>query len=215
MPKRCQLSLFSWYFIRPYCPLFKRLFRFIFGIKIQGAENIPKEGPFIIASNHRSYIDPPVIASVFPEPVFFVAKEELFRNPLAGFILKHLAAIPIRRGGMDKEALRNSLNILKGGCSLCIFPEGTRAGRGAFLKPKPGVGMLVLKSGVKVLPVYLGGTDDVMPRDSLLPKPFRDIKVVIGKPLEYRKDNISAGDPYRYVAEDIMKHIKELAESVQ
>ncbi len=215
MPKNCPISFFTWYLIRPYCPIFKRLFHFLFGVKIYGADNIPDEGPFIIASNHRSYIDPPVIASVFPEPVFFVAKEELFKNPLSGFILKHLAAIPIRRGGMDKEALKSSLNILKGGCSLCIFPEGTRAGRRSFLKPKPGVGMLVLKSGVKVLPVYLGGTDDVMPRGSIFPKPFGKINVVIGKPLEYKKDNISAKDPYGYVAEDIMKHIKELAESVQ
>jgi len=214
MRRGCPVSFFSWYFIRPFCPLFKRLFRFIFGVKVSGAENIPAEGPFIIASNHRSYIDPPVIASVFPEPVFFVAKEELFRNPFIGFILKHLAAIPVKRGGMDKRALKSSLTVLKGGCYLCIFPEGTRAGKGTFLKPKPGVGMLVLKSGVKVIPVYLGGTDDVMPRGTLFPKLFGRIKVVIGKPVEYKKDNIPEEDPYQYVAEDIMRNIRELANSV-
>ncbi len=211
MSSDCPLSFFTRYILKPVCPLSKRLFRFIMGIEVEGVENIPKKGPYIIAANHRSYLDPPVIASVFPEPVFFVAKEELFKNKIASFFLRHLAAIPIKRGGMDKEALKKSMNILNAGCTLCIFPEGRRADKGKFERPKAGIGLLAVKSSAKILPVYIGGTDDAMPKDAKLPRLFNDIKVIIGKQMVYRKEDFEGGDPYKCIAEDIMDRIKELA----
>ncbi len=210
--KECPISPFSKYVLKPLCPVSKRIFRYILGIKAYGVENIPSGEPFIIAANHRSYLDPPVIASVFPEPVFFVAKEELFRNRIASLVLRHLAAIPIRRGGLDKEALKNSMKVLNAGCTLCIFPEGKRADKGKFLDPKPGIGLLALKSGVKIVPVYISGTDNSMPKDAKFPKLFSDIKVFIGEPVSYRKEHVKSEDPYMYVAEDIMRRIKEMAE---
>ncbi len=209
----CPISPFSRYVLKPLCPLFKRLFRLLLGIKAEGQENIPKKGAYIIAANHRSYLDPPVIASVFPEPVFFVAKEELFRNKIFSIFLKHLAAIPIKRGGLDKEALRRSMKVLEAECRLCIFPEGRRADKGRFEKPKAGVGLLAIKSGVMVLPVYIEGTDEAMPKEAKVPRFFNKIRVIIGKPVRYRKEEICEEDPYQWVAEDIMRRIRELSES--
>ncbi len=205
----CGYSSFARFLLLPWCPVVKPAFRKIFKVRVRGAENIPN-GSFIVASNHRSHLDPPVLNSVFPEPLHFLAKEELFKNPVLGFILKHARAIPVRRGSGDVEVLELSLELLHRGCSICIFPEGTRAKPGEFLKPKLGVGLLAVRSGSTILPVYINGTDKVLPKGGRFPSFGVSVEVVIGKPKSYRglQDNIKA---YRKVAVDIMDSIKELA----
>ncbi len=205
----CGYSKFAKYFLLPLCPVAKPAFRKVFSISLKGRENIP-QGAFIVASNHRSHLDPPVLNSVFPEPLHFLAKEELFRNPMMGFILRHARAIPVRRGSGDVEVLELSLELLHRGCSVCIFPEGTRAKPGEFLKPKLGVGLLALKSKAKVLPVYIDGTDRVLPKGKSFPSLGHPIRVVVGKPKVYTgiEDNVKG---YRKVALDIMEEIKRLS----
>ncbi len=198
--------------LRVFCPVSKFLFRRIFRIKVCGTENIP-EYPCIVASNHRSFLDPPVLNCVFKEPLVFLAKEELFRPPF-GSILRHMRAVPLKRGAKDIEVLEMTIELLKKGCSVCIFPEGTRARPGEFLKPKPGVGFLAVKSGFPVLPVYIHGTDKVLPRGAKFPIPKEDIRVYIGKPLNFsgRKESIKE---YKRVAEEIMSEIRYLAENAE
>jgi len=195
------------YLLRPLCPLGKLLFRKLMGISAEGTENIP-EGECIVASNHRSHLDPPVLNAVFPEPLIFLAKEELFNPPL-GWVIRHMRAVPVKRRG-DVEVLSLSLEFLKRGLKIAIFPEGTRARPGQFLKPKPGVGILAVKSGAPVLPVLIEGTDLSMPRGSKFPRPFGNIRVKIGKP--FRAKDFS-DDPrgYREAAEEIMRRIQELS----
>lgn len=204
----CPTTYIGKYLIKPFCPVAKPIFRRLFRVSVQGLENLPEEGGLIVASNHRSHLDPPVLNSVFPEPLFFVAKEELFRPPL-GPILKHMRAIPIKRGSGDLYVLEKVRELLEAGCNVCIFPEGTRAMPGEFLRPKTGVGLLAVRTGSPVLPVYIDGTDRVMPKGSRFPRIGHPIRVVIGRPRTYKGDE--SLKTYRRVAEEIMEEIRTLA----
>ncbi len=205
----CPLTPAGRYLLKPLCPIFKPLFRRVFRVNVLGAENIPRSGPFIVASNHRSHLDPPVLNSVFPEPLVFVAKEELFKPPL-GWLIRHMRAVPIRRGAGDVETLEMVLELLHKGCGVAIFPEGTRARPGKFLRPKPGVGLLAVKSGVPVVPVLIEGTDVVFPRGKRFPSPGYPVRVIIGKPKKYTsyEGNLKG---YRKASLDIMDSIRSLA----
>ena len=205
----CPITSVGRYLLRPLCPLAKPLFGRVFNITVLGKENIPPQGPYIVASNHRSHLDPPVLNFAFPDALVFLAKEELFKPPL-GWLIKHMRAIPVRRGKGDTQILEASLELLEAGCSLAIFPEGTRAEPGKFLKPKVGVGLLAVKSGVPVVPVLIEGTDRVFPRAQKLPRPGHPIRVYVGKPESFQnyEDNLKA---YREVALYIMERIKSLA----
>lgn len=208
----CPVSAFARIFLKPLCPVTKRLFRGVFRVEVYGLENIPEE-PCLVASNHRSHLDPPVLNSVFPEPLRFLAKEELFRVPLLGRLLPHMGAIPVKRGSGDLQALELALELLSKGCKVCIFPEGTRAKPGEFLRPKIGVGLLAVKSKKPVLPVYIEGTDVVFPRGAKFPKPGHPVRVFIGKSRVYFEEDSPRG--YRKVAQEIMESIIELAQKTE
>ncbi len=198
--------------MKPLCPVVKPVFRWIFRLRITGLENVPKEGPYIVASNHRSHLDPPVLNSIFPEPLVFLAKEELFKPPL-GWFMRHTGAVPIRRGAGDVDTLEMVLELLHKGCAVGIFPEGTRAEPGRFLRPKLGVGLLAVKSGAPVVPVLIEGTDVVLPRGRKVPKLGYPIRVYVGKPRRFLsyEDNVKG---YRKVSLEIMEEIKNLRVSV-
>jgi len=171
-------------------------------------ERIP-EGPCIVAANHRSNLDPPVLNLVFEEPLYFLAKEELFKPPL-GWVMRHLRTLPVSKRTEDLKVLEETVRLLKRGCKVGIFPEGMRAPAGTFLKPKPGVGLLAVRSGFPVLPVLIEGTDLLLPKGALFPKLGRPVKVVVGEPVSY------AGLPervkvFKEVAQDIMERIKALS----
>ena len=204
----CPLTPIGRYIIKPLCPVFKPLFRKVFNIGISGVENIPLRGPYIVASNHRSHLDPPVLNSAFPEPLVFLAKEELFKPPL-GWFIKHMRAVPLKRSAKDIETLEMTLGLLKSGCPVAIFPEGTRARPREFLRPKPGVGLLAVKSGVPVIPVLIEGTDSVFPKGKMYPKPGHPIRVIVGEPKSYKdyEDNLKG---YRKASLEIMERIKSL-----
>jgi len=209
MRNDCYLSRFSKFFIAPFCPVIKPIFRSLFKIKVYGLEHIP-EGSYLVAPNHRSYLDPPVLNAVFPKHLTFIAKEELFRTPILGILLPHMSALPIKRGAGDVQTLKLALELLHAGCRLCVFPEGTRAKPGEFLKPKLGIGLLAVKSKKPVLPVYIDGTDKVLPRGKKIPSIGYPIRVFIGKPKRYDflEDNPKG---YKAASNMIMEEIKKLS----
>lgn len=183
-------------------PLFKALLR----IRATGTENIPVEGPCIIAANHRSHLDPPVINIISPRPVLFMAKKELFEVPVLGWFIRKAGAIPVNRDGRDVSTLKKALAALKDGQCVGIFPEGRRALPGEFRKPQPGVGFLIEKAGVPVVPVLIEGTDRVLPVKAKLPKLFMyNIDVKVGKPVSFH--GISS---YQHIADKVMEEIINL-----
>ena len=141
--------------------LFQLLCRCLFRVRISGRENIPANGPVILASNHLSLLDPPLLGSYATRRVRFMAKEELFANPLLGTIIKELGAFPVRRASADRQAIKTGLAILDEGGVMAIFPEGTRSLSGEVGKAMPGVLMLAAKSGAAIVPVAISGTNQL------------------------------------------------------
>jgi glycerol-3-phosphate dehydrogenase (NAD(P)+) len=140
---------------------FQPTFQLYFGMRRRHRERIPATGPVILASNHRSFLDPFLIACLVRRPVYFVAKRELFAHPAIALILSALGAFPIDRGKQDAEAMATAEAILERGDCVVIFPEGTRVRPGPLGTPRRGVGRLALRSGAPVVPVAVIGTEDV------------------------------------------------------
>jgi len=185
--------------------------RLLFGMRIHGDERVPREGGVIIASNHISYSDPPVVGSASPRELHYLAKEELFRNPVFGAIIRSYNAIPVKRAAGDIGALKKALRLLKDGKAMIMFPEGTRSLSGKFLKPKPGVGMIASMADVPVVPTYVAGTNNL--RAALWRK--RTVVVRFGEPIypsEMRSGCRSDREAYMAISTEAMKRIMQLAE---
>ena len=161
--------------VQPFCRVYFRLGRI-------GREHIPARGPVLLVANHRSFLDPFVIGLMVRRPIYFLAKEELFRYPVVSWLLARLGAFPIRRGGADQEAMATARAILERGDCVVMFPEGTRVRPGALGRPKRGVGRLALETGAPVVPVAVIGTEAV--RDGWRIRPHR-VRVRAGAPLRF------------------------------
>jgi 1-acyl-sn-glycerol-3-phosphate acyltransferase len=159
----------------------KPLMRTWFRIRLEGAEHIPAGGPVILASNHRSNMDPVLLASAVRRPVAFMAKAELFVGPL-GWIRRWIGQFPVRRGGIDREALRRTDALLARGGILGLFPEGTR-GEGRFAAVHPGLAYIVVRQRCPVLPVAIFGTERVRRRFGWLPL-ASPVRIVVGPPID-------------------------------
>lgn len=127
------------------------LFRLGFRIRVEGVENIPREGGVILFGNHIHYLDPVIVGIAVPRPVSFMAKEEAFRG-LLGFLIRGLGAFPVKRGTADRTSLKRALEILAEGGCFGIFPEGTRSRTGELQKPEPGTAYIGLKAKVPMVP---------------------------------------------------------------
>lgn len=161
--------------LQPFFHLYFRMSRI-------GREHIPQEGPVIFAANHRSFLDPFVIATLARRPIYFVAKKELFSNRFLAWILNSLGAFPIDRGASDADAMATAREILERGDGVLIFPEGTRTRPGSLGTPKRGVGRLALETGAPVVPVAVIGTEDI--RNGIRVRP-RKVRIRAGAPLTF------------------------------
>jgi 1-acyl-sn-glycerol-3-phosphate acyltransferase len=202
-------------------PIAVALMRLLFRLEMVNPGLVPATGPVLIVSNHVSVLDPPLVGGSAPRPLFFMAKEELFRIPLLGRLIRALNARPVRRDGSDMRALKAALALLQEGRAILVFPEGTRGEEGQPLREgKPGVGMLAVLSGAPVVPVYVSGSGYALPRGRALPR-LAKVRVTFGPPLifkaEGRKEGKRAGDEgrkeaYREAAQEMMRAIAQLRE---
>lgn len=185
------------------------IFHICFHIQIIGKENIPIEkGGYIIACNHVSNNDPPLVGVVFKGKYTFMAKEELFKNPVFAWIIRKLGAFPVKRGSKDMSVLNKAIDSLKFGRIFVIFPEGTRSKTGELGRPKSGVSLIAAQAKAPVVPVFVKyGKKRFLRRNAL---------VYIGEPIpasEFENVDISDKHQIRAVSERIMGEISKLKEA--
>lgn len=181
------------------------------GVRREGQSNIPASGPAIIASNHRSFLDPFIVGICTKRTVYFIAKGELFRNRFVGWLLNSLGAFPVQRGVGDPEMLITARTVLERGDLLVMFPEGTRIRSKGLHRPRRGVGRLLLENRVPVIPAAVVGADSV--RSGWLIRP-KSVRVKVGKPMTF--DHISDLTPgvAGEVTQEIWREIRTLFESL-
>jgi glycerol-3-phosphate dehydrogenase (NAD(P)+) len=170
-----------------------------FRLRRLGREHIP-EGGVVLAANHRSFLDPFAIGCCIRRPIYFVAKQELFRNPLVGWFLNCLGAFPVRRGDADEESVHTALTLLERGSAVVVFPEGTRIRAGSLGAPKRGVGRLALQSGAPVVPIAITGSERA--REGWRIKPVK-VHLRFGPPLTFPR----VDDPSRFLAGEVTERI--------
>lgn len=185
-------------------PILWILFKIGLRLNVEGASNIPMDGPLVIASNHLSLLDPPVIGVAATRKVHFMAKQELF-VPILGDIYKALGAFPVRRGGADRAAIKHGIDILKDNKVLAIFPEGTRSKTGKLGKAEPGALMMASKAMATIMPCCVIGTDYGR-QGRLWPK----VTVRFGKPIPFPKDAMVNKEFLHEMTETLMQRIAAL-----
>lgn len=163
------------------------IFLVFFRWKIIGAHHLPKHGGIIVASNHISNFDPLIIGTAIPRRIHFMAKEELFRNPILSAVIQWLGAFPVKRGAADRTAIRTAMALLDGGKVVGLFPEGTRSRTGELGKAEPGLAMIAARTGSVIVPAAIIGANRVFCKGSLLPQ----FRVVFGQPISVEKGKAS------------------------
>ncbi len=168
----------------------RQVFQLGYRLEVSGLERIPRQGSLILASNHQSNLDPPLIGCFFPREISFVAKKQLFENPWLARLMRHFNALPLDRSGVDLRALREIRARLGQGHDLLVFPEGTRSRDGRLGQPRAGLGLIISAADVDVLPVLILGS-----RNSPGVPGFRPvIRLEFGAPIP-RAELPLAGDP--------------------
>lgn len=193
--------------------MFYKVLRFvlqiIFGIlfrpQIIGRENVPMTGGMIMAANHLSNWDPPMVGTYMPRPVAYMAKEELFRPAIAGAVIRSLYAFPVKRGAADRGAIKTALGILKNGLCLGVFPEGHRSKTGHMGKAESGVALLAAMSKVPVVPTAIINTNKIFKSGSIFPQ----IKIIFGEPV-YFQGKHNDKEALAGFASDIMVKVQDL-----
>ena len=165
-------------FVRPWADVW-------FDLKAYGVNNVPRKGGVLIVSNHQSYLDPALIAVKLPRPLSFLAKSELFENPFFDAFIRSLNAFPVRQGEGDVGAVKETIRRLQEGHALNVYPEGTRSLTGEIEKMQPGVGLIVRRAGVPVVPAVIEGSYQAWPpkRGHKIFRPH-PVRIVYGPPME-------------------------------
>lgn len=188
-------------------------FDILFRGEVVGASNLPLNGAFLIAANHASHLDPPLIGSHVPRQMCFFARKTLWKPGLASWWLDAVGTIPVDRdGGQDISALKRVLRALTDGKVMILFPEGTRTTTGELQSPKPGVGFIVSKTRVPVVPARIYGSFQAFGKGAKFPRFGTPVTVVFGRPIppaDY--DDPSAGkERYQIASSRIMAEIAKL-----
>lgn len=154
----------------------------LFRPTVVGIENIPLEGPVLIAPIHRSNVDFAFTLFISPRKVFFMAKDSIFRVPILGPLVTHLGAFPVKRGSADRESMGLAEEVLRRGHALVLFPEGTRKEGLSVQTLHDGAMFVAARTGAVVVPVGIGGSEKAMPLGAKMPR-FAKIRIVVGEPI--------------------------------
>jgi 1-acyl-sn-glycerol-3-phosphate acyltransferase len=196
---------------------FRFIYRFYFGWRVFNPERVPLYGPVILASNHASFLDPPLVGAGIKRGINYLARESLFRFPVVGWVLHRWQSVPVDREGGGAKGLKAILERLLAGGAIILFPEGTRTRDGKLQPARSGIGLTVIKSTAPVVPVRVFGTFEAYGRHLRLPRPRR-IMVKYGRPMLFealRAEAKTCTKPrlkeiYQEVADQIMAEIARL-----
>ncbi len=185
--------------------------------RVFNAERVPLRGPVILACNHASFLDPPLVGSGLHRDINYLARDTLFRFPLVGALLRSWNSVPVDRDGGGGAGLKAVLGRLLAGGAVILFPEGTRTQDGKLQPARSGIGLTVIKSTAAVVPVRVFGTYEAFGRHVKVPRPHR-IAVKNGEPLHFEKQRAEARgcmqarlkEIYQQVADEIMAAIAKL-----
>jgi len=185
------------------------LYRLLFGKHIYGRENIPSEGGILIACNHVSFWDPPLIGTASTRELHYLAKEELFHNRFLRWLITAHNAIPLRRAALSTTALKEAMAIVRSGGAVLIFPEGTRSKIGKLLPPKPGIGLLAVSTDAPIVPASILNSNHSI--ECMLRK--RSVGIKFGKPFRVSDLKLDGSEDtsrgrYRRVGEEVMRRIE-------
>jgi 1-acyl-sn-glycerol-3-phosphate acyltransferase len=182
-----------------------------FDLTVIGAANARISGPALLACNHVSYLDPLYVGASLDEDIYFFARRSLFRFAITAWLFKYWQVIPIDRDKPEPSSMKTIFQRLEEGKKLILFPEGTRSPNGELQCGEPGVGMMIARSKVPVIPVRIFGSYEALPRDRKLPKRAK-ITVSFGKPwvCDLESYGKKSKDTYQRIADDVMQLIANL-----
>ena len=189
--------------------LSKAIAKTFFNYRVIGAENMIEEGPCIIAANHCSNLDPPLVGIACKRAIHYLGKKSLLDWPVLGPIFPQLNVIPVDQKNADRSALMGAIRIVKNGGAVLIFPEGSRSPDGKPQAAQPGIGMIIDKTGAPVVPVRISGSFEAFPRGCDFPRPA-SLKVRIGRPLNFSDADFQERRSYSECSQSIMKCIAQL-----
>jgi 1-acyl-sn-glycerol-3-phosphate acyltransferase len=196
---------------------FRVIYATYFRWQVFNAERVPQTGGVILASNHASFLDPPLVGSGLKRDINYLARESLFRFPGIGALLRSWNAVPVDRDGGGAKGLRMILDRLLAGNGIILFPEGTRTKDGNLQPARSGIGLTVIKSSAPVVPVRVFGTFEAFGRNHKFPRP-KKVAVKYGRPMNFEKlraeakscDKARLKAIYHEVADEIMETIAKL-----
>ena len=189
--------------------LSKALAKTFFNYRVIGAENMIEEGPCIIAANHCSFLDPPLVGVACKRAIHYLARKSLLDVPVLGPILQELNVIPVDKKNPERSALMGIISVVKSGGAALIFPEGSRSPDGQLQPAQPGIGMVVAKTGAPVIPVRIYGSHEALPRNGVLPR-CTSVNVIVGKPLHFWSSDSRHRPAYQKISDRIMDAIARL-----
>ena len=188
--------------------LLQVLLKSLFGFRVYHADRVPLQGAVIVASNHISLADPPVVGGAIPREMYYLGKKELFENRLLSAVVTAYNTVPVSRGRPDRAALRRIARLLQEGQAILMFPEGTRGPGDRLLPGKTGLGKLAMDAGVDIVPAYVSGSDCL--RKTLTRR--RRLTVRFGPPVSshWIKEQVQGKTGYRLVVDEVMRRIENL-----
>ncbi|SDC39691.1 1-acyl-sn-glycerol-3-phosphate acyltransferase [Paenibacillus sp. UNCCL117] len=178
--------------------IFRLMFSLMFRVRAEGQEHIPATGGVVLCANHTSNWDPPMLGSPLERKVHYMAKAELFALPVLKQVLPRIGAFPVKRGGVSKDSIRLSLQLLRSGEIIGVFPEGTRSNAGGM--GKKGAASLAIKSGAAVIPAAIIGNYSL----------FRPMKIVYGPPIDLSEFADAGSEGLEQATDKIMSTIRQM-----
>lgn len=184
--------------------LISSFFKGPYHLKVEGYENLPKGG-CIIAPNHTSFLDPPLLAASLPHEIHYLARSTLFQNRLLRWLISRLNALPVSGNAQDARLLKQVYKLLRRGEKVVIFPEGFRSADGTLKPLEKGAALIGWKIGCPIVPAYIEGTFEIWPRSKKFPKLWGHTRCIFGQPI----------DPSQFSSLDKKEALKQITETLE